>query len=238
MADIYAALTTAGKALIAKINQGNGDIPLNIIRIVSSDGTSGDPLELTVPDVEIRQTFTVTDSSTEENRTIINAFITNIGNTNATPPVPPLAAGYLLSRILFFADDPDDGEIVFRVTQLENPIPVPSAGERPHTFKTTFNISAGNASEVIVQVDPSGLATIQYVDERIAALSFGVEVSANQIPQPGVKTHYFITSPAPYFRPDIPVPPPVISTANGFILDGGVVHPGQIQALVIQQIGS
>jgi len=169
MADIQLALTLAGQALNAKIQVGSGTVPLPITRIVASDDISGDPLTLTPGEVAIAQEFNVTGITTDGNRATINALLTNVGNPKTIPPVLPLAAGYLLSRIIFFANDPDNGEIVYRVTQFEKPIPVPAEKERPWTYKPTFNIYVGNASEVTVNVDPSGFATIKYVDDAIAA---------------------------------------------------------------------
>jgi len=72
-----------------------------------------------------------------------------------------------MSRIFFFANDPDDGEIVYRVTQFADPIPVPAVSVRPWVYQPTNDITTGNASDVIIYVDPAGLVTIDYLQTAI-----------------------------------------------------------------------
>jgi hypothetical protein len=185
MPNITLALTTSGKALKAKIEEGAGTLPLKITRIVSSADGSGDPLNMSADDVTIAQTFDITGSSSAGERTIIRTSLTNAGNPNADPPVPPLAAGYDLVRIWFFAEDPDEGEITYRVTQLEKPIPIPAASERFQTFRPTFNINTGNASEVIIVITPEGFVTREemtaYIDERLIIINNEITVINSKI---------------------------------------------------------
>jgi len=151
MADIDGALTTAGQALTAKINAGNGTIPLNITRIVTGSGTSPDPLNLAAV-VDERQTFTITEKTTAGLHALISVMLTNTGNPSES--IPPLAQGYSLTQIGFYADDPDEGEILYRISQFENPNYVPAANERGWTLERTFSIYTANASVVNVTVDP------------------------------------------------------------------------------------
>lgn len=210
------ALTKAGQALKAKIEAGYGTIALKITRIVTASGTSDDPLGLTDV-VDQRQEFTITGRSTEDARTTIRAVLTNAG----------LDKGYALSQIGFFAIDPDEGEILYRISQFETPNYVPAATERAWTYEPSFNFFTGNASEVTVNIDPSGLATLE-------AIYKSVEGSTNKVPAVGVRTHYYIIKSVPYTpydpEPEIPgVEDGVVNTDSGkfrgYVEDESSVRP-------------
>jgi hypothetical protein len=172
MADTILALTTLGQALKAKIELGGGDIPLEITRIVSAAGSSAYPVfltELVTPKLE----FSVIDSRTKEGRTTIDAILTNIGDEERG--IPPLEDGYPLSQIGFYALDPDLGEILYRISQFDNPIPIPAASERGWTYEPTFEIVTENAANVIVQIDTKGLVTYGAMDDAITVAVDGLK---------------------------------------------------------------
>jgi hypothetical protein len=189
VSDLNLALTAAGQALKAKIEMGKGTLPLNITRIVTASGYSDDPLNLTAG-VDERQEFTITERRAIGPRTAITAIVTNIG----------LAAGYSLTQILFYAMDPDLGEILYRISQYETPNYVPAATERGWTYNPTFNFVTGNASEVIVNIDPAGIVNKWDVYNS-------VELSSANIPSVGVRTHYRVAGNAPNYRPITPPQP-------------------------------
>ena len=166
----YPALTTAGQALSAKIEMGSGTIPLEITRIMSASGTSDDPLNLTAG-IDEKQEYIIVEKSTVNEKTKISAILINIGVT----------VGYNLSQILFYAIDPDVGEILYRILQFEKPIPVPAETERSWAHKPKFNIITGNASEVIVNIDSAGVATMEWVEERLQNLPLATETQAGII---------------------------------------------------------
>jgi hypothetical protein len=164
MADTILALTESGQALKAKIEQGNGTIPLKITRIVSGSGTSTNPTGLTAlvsPEME----FGITSSSTEGARTTIEAILTNVGDPGQGKP--PLAVGYPMSQVGFYALDPDKGEILYRISQYGKPIYVPPASEYGWTYAPAFNIITGNASTVIVEISMDGYAPMSTLAAHI-----------------------------------------------------------------------
>ncbi|MCL2215383.1 MAG: hypothetical protein FWB91_00050 [Defluviitaleaceae bacterium] len=166
MSDISLRLTEAGQVLNAKIQQGKGTIPLEITRIVTASGRSDDPLGLLAV-VDERQQFLVTSRLQVGVRAIIGAFMSNYGNPDPDNFVSPLEEGYPLSQIGFYAMDPDDGEILYRISQFDNPNWVPAFTERGWEYIPKFYFSTGNASEVIIQIDPSGLATVEMLTQHI-----------------------------------------------------------------------
>jgi hypothetical protein len=208
IAAVNLALTAAGQALKAKIEMGEGTLPLDITRIVTASGTSGDPLNLTDV-VDEQQEFIITGRLTVGIRTTINAFMTNIGIT----------AGYTLSQIGFYALDPDDGEILYRISQFAEANYVPAPTERGWTYQPSFNFITGNASEVIVNIDPAGLITLQMIWNT-------TEMSANWTPAADVKTHLYIAWDAPDYNPIQPPDPDssdaILDVAGAGELDGYV----------------
>jgi len=167
MADTILALTALGQALKAKIEQGNGLIPLKITRIVSASGTSPDLINLTDV-VNPKLEFGITRVSSQGARTIIEAILTNTGAPS--DGVPPLAVGYPMSQVGFYAIDPDEGEILYRISQYDNPIYVPAAQERGWTYTPSFNIVTGNATTVLIEISAVGTVPMSVFNEHIESL--------------------------------------------------------------------
>lgn len=161
---IHMALTKAGQALHAKINLGNGTIPLEITRIVTGSGYSDNPLELTDV-VGYKQTAQITDRQRYDTRSEITILLTNQGNSEAG--IAPITEGYELRQIACFAIDPDDGEILYRISQFEKPNFVPPANKMGWVFNPTWNFTTENASDVVVNIDPKGLVTRDYFEKRL-----------------------------------------------------------------------
>jgi hypothetical protein len=138
---------------MAKIKQGNGDIPLKITRIVSGAGTDPDPLNLSGV-VDPRREFMITDTSADMDRTTIYTSLSNAADPDSG--IPALEESYPLSQIGFYAIDPDVGEILYRISQFGEPITVPAFPDRVGwIYRPSFNIVTGNATTVIVEIDPS-----------------------------------------------------------------------------------
>jgi len=165
-------LTLKGQALNAKIQAGDGTVPLNITRFVTASGSSDDPWSLEDV-VNFEQNAPITSRKIFGLRANISILMTNWG----TPPNPetgdpgesPLTTGYVLSQIGCYAIDPDEGEILYRIMQLDPPNFMPAMNEMPVTLNPTFNITTGNASEVNITIDPSGMALAVDLNDHIDA---------------------------------------------------------------------
>ena len=164
MSNLHMALTIKGQELNAKIQAGNGDIPLEITRIVSASGRSENPLELEDV-IDRRQTAQIIKREVFGVRAAIGILLSNQGNP--TTGEQPLASGYTLSQFGMYAIDPDEGEILYRISQFETPTYVPAATEMGWTINPTWNFTVGNASEVIVNIDPEGMATAGDLNDHI-----------------------------------------------------------------------
>ena len=164
MADVKLALTDAGLALMAKIAAGDGKVPLEITRVATSSEASPNPLTLNALSKE-EQEFVITDRVITGARTTLSLYLNNYGN--ALTGQPPVVQGYPLTQIGFYANDPDEGEILMRISQFDNPNYVPAATERAWEYSPGFNFVTGNASTVIVNINPSGTATIGQLKAHI-----------------------------------------------------------------------
>ena len=172
-------LTVKGKALHAKIQAGGGSVGLNITRVVTGAGFSQNPHELDNV-IDMRQTATITGKHVFGLRADISIILTNAGNPNIGEA--PLSEGYQLTQFGMFAIDPDEGEILYRISQFANPNFVPAASQMGFTLSHTWNITTGNASEVHVTVDPKGIATLSTIWQA-------TELSGRALPLPNTQVH-------------------------------------------------
>lgn len=143
-----AVLTDKGRALLAKLTQGN---TLDITRAVTGAGlvTPGylsTQTEVTAP----KQTLTFKPVSYPEvGKCAFPVSLTNDG----------LTTGYKATQIGVFASDPDEGEILFFIVQTkdaESGTNIPNETEMPgYSAEWTFYFQYGQADSVNVTVDPA-----------------------------------------------------------------------------------
>ena len=160
---IHMKLTLKGQELAAKIKAGKGTVPLDITRVATVSGRNAEPLSLENLD-NIRQTAVITDRRALGTRAAITVLLTN--QANPATGEAALTEGYELSQVGMWAIDPDEGEILYRISQYERPNYVPAATEMGWTWNPTWNFSTENASEVIVNVDPAGILTARALEEH------------------------------------------------------------------------
>lgn len=156
-------LTDKGTALLAKLTQGN---TLTITKAVIGAGYVN-------PTLLAKQTAVTDPKDTLAFRPVAypeegKCSITVAMNNDAT------TAGYTVLQVGIFAQDPDDGEILFLISQAANNTSgtiVPSATEMPgFSAEWTFYLAYGQADSVEVTVDPAGGVTREemetYVDGK------------------------------------------------------------------------
>lgn len=153
-------LTKKGQLLQAKVGTG---VVLALTKMklgsgVLPEGASLEDLtDLVTPEqnVGIAAKEVLTDQKTCK----ISATITNVG----------LSAGYYVRELGIFANDPDDGEILYAVTSDSAPDYIPQeGGSTAVSQEFAVYIAASNASNVKVSIDPGALATMGYVEIAIA----------------------------------------------------------------------
>lgn len=152
-------LTKKGQLLQAKVGTG---VVLALTKMklgsgVLPNGTSLEDLtDLVTPEQNVG--IAAKEVLTDQKMCKISATITNIG----------LSAGYYVRELGVFANDPDDGEILYAVTSDSAPdyLP-PEGGSTAVSQEFAVYISASNASDVEVSIDPGALATMGYVQLSI-----------------------------------------------------------------------
>lgn len=153
-------LTKKGQLLQAKVGTG---VVLALTKMklgsgVLPNGTSLEDLtDLVTPEQNVG--IASKEVLTDQKMCKISATITNVG----------LSAGYYVRELGVFANDPDDGEILYAVTSDSAPdyLP-PEGGSTAVSQEFAVYIAASNASDVNVSIDPGTLATMGYVETAIA----------------------------------------------------------------------
>lgn len=156
--------TKKGLALLAKLTQGNS---LNITRAVTGTGyVTPSTMANQTTVTGIKQTLSFKAASYPETGVCkLPLFLTN----------KAITAGYRARQIGIYALDPDDGEILYFITQSEAGTGVPSEEEMPEYSATwTFYFRYGQADNVSVTVDPSHTITEDMLDEVRVIAETGV----------------------------------------------------------------
>lgn len=166
-------LTKKGQLLQAKVGTG---VVLALTKMklgsgVLPEGTSLEDLtDLVTPEQNVG--IAAKEVLTDQKICKISATITNVG----------LSAGYYVRELGVFANDPDDGEILYAVTSDSAPDYLPPEGG-PTAVSQEFAvyIAASNASDVNVSIDPGALATMGYVKlalhEYLKIVDKGTDIS-------------------------------------------------------------
>lgn len=166
-------LTKKGQLLQAKVGTG---VVLALTKMklgsgVLPEGTSLEDLtDLVTPEQNVG--IASKEVLTDQKMCKISATITNVG----------LSAGYYVRELGVFANDPDDGEILYAVTSDSTPDYLPQEGG-PTAVSQEFAvyIAASNASDVEVSIDPGALATMGYVKlalhEYLKIVDKGTDIS-------------------------------------------------------------
>lgn len=153
-------LTDKGRALLVKLVAGSS---LHITRAATGTGyvTPGLLAQQTAVSGEKQALNFRPVGYPEEGKCAVTCNLTN----------DDLTAGYLAKQIGLYATDPDNGEILFMLSQApsEKGTEVPSASEMPgYTAEWTFNIQYGQADGVIVTVNPAGTVSREEMDAELA----------------------------------------------------------------------
>lgn len=143
-------LTDQGKALQAKLMKGQ---TLKIKRVTTGAGK--------VPVVDLRQQTSVTEGGyditlqparTEGDSTILSVLLENRG----------LEKSYELWQVGFYAEDPDEGEILFCLAQASETKNIPSEAESPgFSITWDFYFNTSNTVPFEMVLNSAGLVNIE-----------------------------------------------------------------------------
>ena len=164
--ELLGYFTSKGESLSAKLLTGTA---LTITRVAAGDGeTSADAAAL-IRDCQALPAGTMLRSG-----------------TTVTLPVTLTAAlaaeSYILREIGVYAEDPEEGEILYRIYRLSQPVNVNAGGQLTIRFQLQETVS--EAAEVTVSGTPAGLLTVadRGVPAGVAALDETGIVPPSQLP--------------------------------------------------------
>lgn len=157
MADVfqYAVVTQKGLALQAKVATGG---TIEFTKVKTGAGTVDAVLLQNQTDVsQPMQEFLYSSepSFDDAGRVILAVVVTNDG----------LEADYDLYQVGVFANNPDEGEILYAIIQGSKPVPV-LADMVGWTAEFHISMQYGNADTVTVALDSAGLMTLSTADNR------------------------------------------------------------------------
>lgn len=173
-----AVMTNAGLALLAKLVAGT---TLTITKAQTGSGTvatSQLPSQTSVTNPQ--QTLTFRSVTTpEEGTAALTCYLQNDSLTTA----------YTATQVGIYAQDPDDGEILFFIAQAASGtgVAVPSNSEMPgYTAEWTFYFAYGQADSVSVTVSPANTVSQaqaqQMISAAVNAINAGTQITAGVLP--------------------------------------------------------
>ena len=151
-------ITTKGRQLQAKVEAG-ATLKLTKMKIGSGTLPVGQQLENLTDLVEPKQNIGIASKEVmKDGLCKISAIISN----------HELHAGYYVKELGVYAEDPDDGEILFAITSDTAPDYLPAQGGATVVSQEfAVYIAVSNAAEITATIDPTALATMGYVDLSI-----------------------------------------------------------------------
>lgn len=170
-----AVLTTKGASLLSKLISGN---TLTITKAQTGAGrVSVDSLASQTAVTNPKQTMTFrTVSYPADGQASLPCYLGN----------DALTTGYTCTQVGIFANDPNDGEILFFIAQADTGggTPVPSNTEMPgFTAEWTFYFTYGQAESVSVTVSPANTVSQVQVETMISNATFDTsQISAGTLP--------------------------------------------------------
>lgn len=153
-------LTNKGRVLQAKVEAGE---TLNLTKLKLGSGiiSEGQSLEALTDLIRPEQNLGIAAKTAMENGfTKIEATITNAG----------LEEGYYVRELGVFAQDPDEGEILYAVTTDTAPDYLPAQGSATVLSQEfAIYIATSNVNHIEATIDPTALATVGFVNLTIDA---------------------------------------------------------------------
>lgn len=122
---------TSGAALVFKsVVAGTGSVPITVLKEQTAVSN-------------VAQTLSMEGLKILENRYTITVLLNNSA----------LQKGYYLSQIGFYAADPDEGDILFAIAQIDEPRKIPAISESPG-YGIEFSFTFQNTNDATVEITP------------------------------------------------------------------------------------
>lgn len=159
MATWNTTITNKGTALQAKQVSG---AKISFTKVVSGSGSVPvTNLKEQTAVSNIAQTLSMENVKLNGNQYTIKVFLTNNN----------LSTEYILSQIGFYATDPDEGEILFAIAQIDSDSAkiIPSRTDAPgYGIEFAFTFQNANNAEIEITPDLAGYMTREEVEQLVS----------------------------------------------------------------------
>ena len=162
-------LTKAGRKLQAKVEAG-ATLALTRMKLGSGLETIEEVDDLT--DLVAAETSLSISSAQAVSEMCAVDGILNTAN---------LEHGFYCRELGLFADDPDDGEILYAIMLDGKPDWLPANLKTSLTLTDGIKIAIANATNITVQIDPAGLVDVDMLNAATHAVQRGKAYTAGQI---------------------------------------------------------
>lgn len=162
MANVWesAVITNKGIALQAKMLAGGKAVKITSVKSGSGSVQSATLMNQTSVS-GIKQSLTVKPLQKIDHTVILTAMLVNDGVTTA----------YDLRQVGFYAEDPDEGEILYMIAQNTEARHVPTEAEVPgYSLIWNFHLTLSNGVNIEVNVDPAAYVNERNLEERLSRL--------------------------------------------------------------------
>lgn len=150
-------LTNKGIALQAKVQAGT-QLHITKLKLGSGVVPSGTDIKTLTDLIDPEQNLGIGGKEAVDDYCKISSTISNTG----------LEAGYYVRELGVFAQDPDDGEILYMYTTDGAPDYLPAGGgSTVISQEFSVMIAVDDTDNIVVDIDPAALATMGYVQLQI-----------------------------------------------------------------------
>lgn len=178
-------LTTKGKALLAKAQAGRCTIKITKAQTGSGQYSSGEATDTRTSLKAPVQTLPIHSKEIQNGSTLV----LKVAITNKTSDTDVLKSGYEIREFGIFAQDPDDGEILYSIATASTSDYMPAYnGVIPSVISMSYYLEVANASSVTIvtagglalQSDLEALADRVTIIEQAAVKKYGARKKVGQ----------------------------------------------------------
>lgn len=178
-------LTTKGKALLAKAQAGRCTIKITKAQTGSGQYSSGEATDARTSLKAPVQTLPIHSKEIQNGSTLV----LKVAITNKTSDTDVLKSGYEIREFGIFAQDPDDGEILYSIATASTSDYMPAYnGVIPSVISMSYYLEVANASSVTIvtagglalQSDLEALADRVTIIEQAAVKKYGARKKVGQ----------------------------------------------------------
>lgn len=163
-------ITEKGLALQTKLL--NGAI-LKITKVEAGTGKATDIRKQTAV-MNVKQVLSLQTVKKKEKQIVIPVLLENLN----------LSESYELWQIGFYAEDPDEGEILYCLAQASEGKIIPSNTESPgFSITWNFHFKISDEEKIDMQIEPAGLVSIETFNEKLGQIDQDIEILHHHVIQ-------------------------------------------------------